>query len=229
MKRWVSEASCLFAPHSEWVGERVSMCFCVMSIFLLCSYALKKECLVLVTLCTIPCICLSNKANFLLCMGMRLSLPASAYFYGNRRKENTKNGKMTLKRESQSWVCQDSRQTNAVWNGICTLYHDCVRERIYKYCWCVLVMFTYIRTEEEIMIPLCNSRAFPCTHLNNAQGCTPRHTCVRDTQSEPHQSFNIQLQWSSKHTETFKHFNTEHNLNSNNERGDKNRVINKIT
>lgn len=35
-------------------------------------------------------ICLLNKTNFLLCMGMRLSLPAWVYFYSNREKTRKK-------------------------------------------------------------------------------------------------------------------------------------------
>lgn len=103
-KRWVSERSCVITPRrNERVGERMSMCLCVSkSCPSFCGYAPSLEkaplgrftssVLVALRATFMPWICLPNKTNFLLCMGMRLPLPVLAYFYGNREKGKHKVG-----------------------------------------------------------------------------------------------------------------------------------------
>lgn len=61
-------------------------------------------------------ICLANKTNFLFCMGMRLSLPARAYFYGNGEKGKHKSGveKNLFERESELGVLRNLEPTKII-------------------------------------------------------------------------------------------------------------------
>lgn len=107
MSKWEKLCDCAQTERaSGWTNEHVFMCFYLIFLWLMSS--LEKKALlnpstsfVLVAQWTTfrPCICLPNKTNFLLCMGMRLSLPAWAYYYGNKGKHKV-GGKDFLETES---------------------------------------------------------------------------------------------------------------------------------